>query len=200
MTPVSIVKGVSDIAEFLSLENPNMRAPRRRGRAEVEGMSQDELEKLIITLEEMFAAAEELRFEYAARIARRDQGGLRREAHRPCRHRSPGGLAMCRNIRPLHNFEPPATREEIHDAALQYVRKVSGSTKPSKANEAAFARAVEEVTAASTRLLDALVRRRRRATARSRPRGLGHEPRSVSARPRRLAEWSARSSRLPSPD
>ncbi len=64
---------------------------------------------------------------------------------------------MCRNIKTLHNFEPPATAEEIHDAALQYVRKISGSTKPSKANEAAFARAVEEVTAASTRLLDALV-------------------------------------------
>lgn len=64
---------------------------------------------------------------------------------------------MCRNIRVLHNFEPAATPEEIHDAALQYVRKVSGSTKASKANEAAFARAVEEVTAASQRLLDALV-------------------------------------------
>jgi hypothetical protein len=64
---------------------------------------------------------------------------------------------MCRNIKTLHNFDPPATAEEIHDAALQYVRKLSGATKPSKANEAAFARAVEEVTAASTRLLDALV-------------------------------------------
>ena len=64
---------------------------------------------------------------------------------------------MCRNIRPLHNFEPPATAEEIHDAALQYVRKLSGAAKPSKANEAAFARAVEEVTAASTRLLESLV-------------------------------------------
>ena len=64
---------------------------------------------------------------------------------------------MCRNIRVLHNFEPAATPEEIHDAALQYVRKISGSTKPSKANEAAFARAVDEVTAASRRLLDSLV-------------------------------------------
>lgn len=64
---------------------------------------------------------------------------------------------MCRNIKTLHNFEPPATNEEIHDAALQFVRKLSGTTKPSKANEAAFARAVEEVTAASERLLDALV-------------------------------------------
>ncbi len=64
---------------------------------------------------------------------------------------------MCRNIKTLHNFEPPATAEEVHDAALQYVRKISGSTKPSKANEAAFARAVEAVTAVSTRLLDELV-------------------------------------------
>lgn len=64
---------------------------------------------------------------------------------------------MCRNIKTLHNFDPPATSEEVHAAALQYVRKVSGSTKPSKANEAAFARAVDEVTAASRRLLEALV-------------------------------------------
>jgi hypothetical protein len=64
---------------------------------------------------------------------------------------------MCRNIRTLHNFEPPATREEAHDAALQYVRKISGSTKPSKANEEACDRAVEAVTAATLRLLDELV-------------------------------------------
>jgi hypothetical protein len=64
---------------------------------------------------------------------------------------------MCRNIRTLHNFEPPATHDEAHDAALQYVRKISGSTKPSKANAAAFERAVEAVTAATTRLLDELV-------------------------------------------
>jgi hypothetical protein len=64
---------------------------------------------------------------------------------------------MCRNIRTLHNFEPPATRDEAHDAALQYVRKISGSTKPSKANEAAFNRAVEAVAAATARLLDELV-------------------------------------------
>jgi hypothetical protein len=64
---------------------------------------------------------------------------------------------MCRNIRTLHNFDPPATREEAHDAALQYVRKISGSTKPSKANAAAFDRAVEAVTAATVRLLDELV-------------------------------------------
>ena len=56
---------------------------------------------------------------------------------------------MCRNIRTLHNFAPPATQEEVHDAALQYVRKISGSTKPSRANEAAFNRAVEAVTEAT---------------------------------------------------
>ncbi len=64
---------------------------------------------------------------------------------------------MCRNIRTLHNFKPPATEEEVHDAALQYVRKISGSTKPSTSNEAAFERAVEAVAAASRRLLDELV-------------------------------------------
>jgi hypothetical protein len=64
---------------------------------------------------------------------------------------------MCRNIRTLHNFDPPATREEIQDAALQYVRKISGSNKPSKANAEAFDRAVTEVADATTRLLDSLV-------------------------------------------
>ena len=64
---------------------------------------------------------------------------------------------MCRNIKTLHNFDPPATDEEVRAAALQYVRKISGSTKPSKANETAFERAVEEVTATSLRLLSELV-------------------------------------------
>jgi hypothetical protein len=64
---------------------------------------------------------------------------------------------MCRNIRPLYNFEPPATHDEVHDAAVQFVRKVSGFTKPAKANEEAFERAVEEISAATTRLLDSLV-------------------------------------------
>jgi hypothetical protein len=64
---------------------------------------------------------------------------------------------MCRNIHVLHNFDPPATQEEIRDAALQYVRKVSGSTKPSKANEAAFGRAVDAVAAATEELLSSLV-------------------------------------------
>ncbi len=63
---------------------------------------------------------------------------------------------MCRNIHTLHNFDPPATHEEIHASALQYVRKISGSTKPSKANEEAFAIAVAEVAAATERLLEGL--------------------------------------------
>ena len=71
-------------------------------------------------------------------------------------HRRYAG-AMCRNIRTLHNFEPPATSGEIRDAALQYVRKVSGAATPSKANEAVFARAVDEVAAATERLLAGLV-------------------------------------------
>lgn len=64
---------------------------------------------------------------------------------------------MCRNIRPLNNFAPPATDDEVQAAALQYVRKISGATKPSQANEAAFERAVAAVTAASRELVDALV-------------------------------------------
>ena len=64
---------------------------------------------------------------------------------------------MCRNIRTLHNFAPPATHEEIHASALQFVRKIAGFTRPSKANEAAFARAVDAVTHAAHELLDGLV-------------------------------------------
>lgn len=64
---------------------------------------------------------------------------------------------MCRNIRTLHNFEPPVTDEEIRAAALQYVRKVSGTTKPSKANEDAFERAVDQVAAVTKELLETLV-------------------------------------------
>ena len=64
---------------------------------------------------------------------------------------------MCRNIRPLHNFAPPATRNEVRAAALQYVRKVAGTGKPSRANHAAFQRAVDEVAATTTLLLDAIV-------------------------------------------
>ena len=64
---------------------------------------------------------------------------------------------MCRNIKTLHNFEPEATDEEVYAAALQYVRKVSGSTKPSKANEAVFFRAVDEIAHITTHLLEDLV-------------------------------------------
>jgi hypothetical protein len=64
---------------------------------------------------------------------------------------------MCRNIQNLFNFEPPASEDEVRSASLQYVRKISGFTKPSQANEEAFARAVDEVAAASTRLLESLV-------------------------------------------
>jgi hypothetical protein len=64
---------------------------------------------------------------------------------------------MCRNIKSLHNFEPPATEAEVREAALQYVRKISGSSRPSKANEQAFGQAVDEVAAATSRLLAALV-------------------------------------------
>jgi len=74
-------------------------------------------------------------------------------AHRARRY----AASMCRNIRQLHNFEPPATRDEVQAAALQYVRKVSGSARPSHANEEAFETAVREVAAATARLLDALV-------------------------------------------
>jgi hypothetical protein len=63
---------------------------------------------------------------------------------------------MCRNIRTLHNFEPPATEHEVQEAALQYVRKISGATRPSQANAEAFEEAVEEVAAATRRLLDRL--------------------------------------------
>ena len=64
---------------------------------------------------------------------------------------------MCRNIQTLHNFDPPASEEEIRAASLQYVRKISGQAKPSKANAEPFERAVEEVTRATTKLLEALV-------------------------------------------
>jgi len=64
---------------------------------------------------------------------------------------------MCRNIRTLHNFKPPATEDEIRASALQFVRKLSGFTRPSKANEAAFGRAVDQVAAAAHELLSSLV-------------------------------------------
>lgn len=63
---------------------------------------------------------------------------------------------MCRNIRPLHNFEPPATADEVRAAAVQYVRKISGTSKPSHANQAVFDQAVEEIAEVTARLLDSL--------------------------------------------
>ena len=93
---------------------------------------------------------------------------------------------MCRNIRTLHNFEPPATEEEVRAAALQYVRKISGTAKPAKANQAAFARAVDEVAAASSRLLAKLVttappRNREVEAARARARAAQRFGSAVSA-------------------
>jgi hypothetical protein len=64
---------------------------------------------------------------------------------------------MCRNIKPLFNFDPPVTDEEVRAASLQFVRKISGFTKPSKSNEAAFDRAIDDVAAAARRLMDSLV-------------------------------------------
>ena len=78
---------------------------------------------------------------------------------------------MCRNIRPLFNFDPPATDEEIRNASLQFVRKLAGFTKPSQANADAFDRAVEDIAGVARTLLDALV---------------------TSAAPRDRAEWAAR--------
>jgi hypothetical protein len=88
---------------------------------------------------------------------------------------------MCRNIRRLHNFVPPATEAEVLAAALQYVRKVSGSTRPSQANAAPFEEAVEEVAAATRRLIDRLVtaappRTREDEARRARERRLAREP------------------------
>jgi hypothetical protein len=82
---------------------------------------------------------------------------------------------MCRNIKTLFNFEPPATDDEIHDASLQFVRKLSGFTLPSKANEAAFERAVEEVAASARKLIHSMVtnadpRNREEEAARARAR------------------------------
>jgi hypothetical protein len=91
---------------------------------------------------------------------------------------------MCRNIRTLHNFDPPATDDEVHAAALQYVRKISGSTKPSHANAAAFERAVAAVTEASRMLLADLVttappRNREIEAARAKARSAARFPRSA---------------------
>lgn len=90
---------------------------------------------------------------------------------------------MCRNIRTLHNFRPPATHEEIHASALQFVRKVSGFARPSRANEAAFNRAVDEVTRVVHELLESLV-----TTAPPRDR----ETEAAKAKARRAARFPER--------
>lgn len=90
---------------------------------------------------------------------------------------------MCRNIRPLFNFEPPATDEEVRDAALQYVRKLSGMRAPSKANGEAFDRAVDEVAAATRRLMDSL-------TSAAPPRDRAEE------RAKARAKWKRRAARI----
>lgn len=92
---------------------------------------------------------------------------------------------MCRNIRTLHNFDPPATEDEIRASALQFVRKLSGATKPSRANQAAFDRAVDEVARVAPELLGALVatappRNRQVEAARARERGQQRFGRSVA--------------------
>jgi hypothetical protein len=89
---------------------------------------------------------------------------------------------MCRNIRTLHNFEPPATHDEVHASALQYVRKISGFTKPSKANEQAFADAVQAVTEVSETLL-------RQLTTAAPPRD--REVEAAKARARSAARYAA---------
>jgi len=90
---------------------------------------------------------------------------------------------MCRNIRILHNFQPPTTPEEIRDAALQFVRKVSGINKPSQADEATFTRAIDEIAASTERLLGNLVAR---GTVRTRE----------GEREKARARWKAREARL----
>lgn len=105
--------------------------------------------------------------------ANRSSGATRVAAGRPPGYR----LRMCRNIRTLYNFDPPVTDEEIHASALQYVRKISGFTRPSKANQPAFDRAVLDVSRVTRELVDALEtkappRDREVEAARARARGL----------------------------
>src|SRR5215831_15400198 len=90
---------------------------------------------------------------------------------------------MCRNIKTLHNFRPPATEEEIRASSLQFVRKLSGFTRPSKANQIAFERAVDQVTKAASELLSSLVTNAPPAIEKSRRRKRGQERRTGSAHP-----------------
>lgn len=104
--------------------------------------------------------------------------------------------AMCRNIKTLHNFAPPATEAEIQASSVQFVRKLSGFTKPSKANEAVFARAVEQVTAAARTLLDDLVtsaapRDRETEAAKARERAAERYGRVAARPPRRTRRPAA---------
>ena len=98
---------------------------------------------------------------------------------------------MCRNIRTLHNFKPPATDEEIRASSLQFVRKLSGFARPSKANQAAFSRAVEQVAQAAHELLDSLVTMLHRAIAKPRLRRRAPARQAVSAPPIRAAAPSS---------
>ena len=100
---------------------------------------------------------------------------------------------MCRNIKTLANFEPPATGDEIRASALQFVRKLSGMNKPSRANEAAFNRAVEEVTEAAHRLIASI-------TTSAPPRIARRKPQSAGARPRAIRLKGSRCSDVASPD
>ena len=91
---------------------------------------------------------------------------------------------MCRSIKPLHNFAPPATDDEVHEAALQYVRKLSGSTKPSRVNTEAFDLAVDEVAAATRKLIDTLV-------TKAQPRNRDDEAAKARARAAKRAQREA---------
>ena len=175
-----LVPDVREVQRRLRAAEPGVRAPRRGGRP-----ADLELQQV--------PPRPQGRGGRALRGRDRAGGSAAQREHReaPARADRYAG-PMCRNIRTLHNFEPPATAEEVHDAALQYVRKISGSTKPSQANAEAFERAVEEVAAATTRLLDGLVTRRRRRTARSRPPSAAPGPPSATPRPDRPARAATR--------
>lgn len=108
-------------------------------------------------------------------------------------------MLMCRSIRPLANFEPPATDEEIRAAALQFVRKLSGTTRPSRANEAAFERAVDQVTVAATQLLASLTTGappRNREVEAQKARARTHRRFTRDSIPRASSEESSAAARL----
>ena len=162
ITPENIIKGVSDIAEFLTLESPTVPGRRRRGKAKVEGPRPGGAREA-----RHHARGGDVRgcrgasLRVRRQASRRDQGTAARAdgAGRRLQLTPSTGeeTTVCRNIKQLHNFDPPATDDEVHAAALQYVRKISGTTKPSKANEAVFERAVRDIAHLSRHLLDDLV-------------------------------------------